>query len=308
MKQHALQRRRGFTLIELLVVIAIITTLMALLLPAIQKVREAANRMWCGNNLRNLGIALHHFASEYGKFPPARVVGPYPEGGVRSNAEHSWAAYLLPYIEQQHLAAQYDFELDFRHPTNQPVIATRLKIMICPSAGYRPPDRLTSGGYSWTAEVGDYAPIMRVDPVLVTLGLVDGTGSYWGVMNTNFMCKFRDIQDGTSNTITLVECGRRPELWILGRHNPGARVRGAGWGDSRSAFSLHGSTLDGLVSPGPCAFGCTNNREIYSFHAAGANFLFADDSVRLLRKGMNIAVLAKLITRKGHELVEDDDF
>src|SRR5438045_977006 len=90
--------RRAFTLIELLVVIAIIAVLIGLLVPAVQKVREAANRATCENNLHQLGVALHNYHGVYKNFPPARATTP---------ATHSWVPYLLPYLEQQNLFNQY---------------------------------------------------------------------------------------------------------------------------------------------------------------------------------------------------------
>src|SRR5438128_9459552 len=96
--------RRGFTLIELLVVIAIIGALIGLLLPAVQKAREAANRMQCSSNLRNVGLALHQFENTYGKFPPSQIQGPFPEAGVTAAVDHGWGVFILPFIEQTALA------------------------------------------------------------------------------------------------------------------------------------------------------------------------------------------------------------
>src|SRR5437660_888556 len=128
-------RRRGFTLIELLVVIAIIAVLIGLLVPAIQKVREAASRMRCANNLKNLGLAVHHYHGDHGKFPPGAVgpVGPsFPQYAGLKN--HALGTYLLPYLEQQALASRYRWDVSWFDPPNQPVVNTQLKIWQCPSA------------------------------------------------------------------------------------------------------------------------------------------------------------------------------
>jgi prepilin-type N-terminal cleavage/methylation domain-containing protein/prepilin-type processing-associated H-X9-DG protein len=284
----------GFTLIELLVVIAIIGVLIGLLLPAVQKVREAANRMSCTNNLKQVGLALHHFTdSNSGYFPPGRIstrngfprlgIPPAPTGTVPS---HSWVPFILPYLEQGALANQYHREVTtqgWSHPLNRPDITqNQLKIMQCPSAKA---NRMHIEAYPATADNTpwggciDYAAIKGIRTgagQLAISGLVDPVGNAEGVMPDSEMRRFADVTDGTSNTVLIAECAGRPELWRAGRQIPlaeldptnprypiedaaGGDMPGGAWAEQQNAFFLDGSTPDGRLKPGPCAINCTNN-------------------------------------------------
>ncbi len=221
--------RRAFTLIELLVTIAIVSTLVGLLLPAVQKVREAAARAKCQNNLHQIGLACHNFHGVHDGFPPGRVIGPFGPFNVPANVEHGSFPFFLPYLEQGALARQYRYDVSWFHPDNQPAVTTQLKVSQCPSAE---PDRVVTGGrglgYGGKAACADYAPIRVVDPVLANSGLVDKVAIYQGSMCTNFMGNIdRTIPDGLSTSILFGEVVRPAGLVRRGPKGPGRR-RGLG--------------------------------------------------------------------------------
>jgi prepilin-type processing-associated H-X9-DG protein len=310
-----------------LVVIAIIGVLVALLLPAVQKVREAANRLKCSNNLKQLGLALHMYENAHGKFPPGQVTRGLPEAGVTQNVAHGWGPFILDYIEQRALAQAYRWDLGNADRANQPVVTTQLRVFQCPSAQ---PDRYYYGGpfarYGGKAACGDYGPTWGVDTALVGLGLIQGPADspyfipgwpnsipnlwvYRGVLVPDQMTQILQISDGTSSTIMLTEDAGRPQLWLAGHAVPGQdqAVVGGPWEAFFSGFVVRGSNPDGS-SPGPCAMNVTNNREVYSFHPGGANALFADGSVHFLKADISIQVLADLVTRAGDENIPPTDY
>jgi prepilin-type N-terminal cleavage/methylation domain-containing protein/prepilin-type processing-associated H-X9-DG protein len=314
--------RRGFTLIELLVVIAIIAILIGLLLPAVQKVREAANRIACTNNLKNLGLALHNYHGDHNEFPPGAVgqFGGLPQtAGLKS---HGLGTYLLRYLEQDALARQYRWDIHWNDPLNQPVVTKPLRIWQCPSAQA---NRFEDGSlatvtpppvslYVGTAACGDYACTGFVDPELARRGLieppsgpVDERGYFEGAFVVNHTRCLADFLDGTENTTLMAECAGRPQLWQGRRKVANAWLTAGPWA-SRSLMFGRGATPDGTAFFGKCAVNCTNDREVYSFHAGGANVVFADGHVRFLKDTIDIRVFARLVTRAGGEVTSDGDY
>jgi prepilin-type N-terminal cleavage/methylation domain-containing protein/prepilin-type processing-associated H-X9-DG protein len=305
--------RDAFTLIELLVVIAIIAILIGLLVPAVQKVREAANRMACSNNLKQIGLAMHAYENTRGRFPPGSVVGPFSQAGftIPAKVSHGWGPFLLPYLEKPGLADRYCWDVSYNDPANQEVVTTQLQILQCPSAepnrwvtAVEMPDAWSYGG---KGACSDYAGVLQIDPQLVDLGLVDPAPNYKGVMAQNNMTRIADITDGTSYTILITEDSGRPQAWRAGKLVEGVYASGAAWA---TANLIHGkgSSSNGATQPGPCAINCTNDREVYSFHPGGANAVFADGSVHFLSASIDIKIFARLVTRAGGEVVSGDDF
>src|SRR5262249_36610289 len=165
----------------------------------------AANRIQCANNLKQIGLAFHQYYDSYGTFPP---------GNTDTPANHTWSVFLLPYLEQENLYKQYQWDKNWKHVNNQKVVNTRLKVMQCPSTP--DPDRidtLPDTGTTKTAAVGDYAPPNSVAQSLIDLEppLVQnpGSGNNGGVPAAKKGVRIAEVTDGTSMTI-MVSQGAGP--------------------------------------------------------------------------------------------------
>jgi prepilin-type processing-associated H-X9-DG protein len=293
-------------------VIAIIAVLIGLLLPAVQNVREAARRLKCANNLKEIGLACHRHHDTYAVFPPGRVDAPFtvPQGEIIQGG-HGVLPFLLPYLEQEPLARIYRWDRRSQGPENQTVSTTQLNVFQCPSAE---PDRWVTAvedprnySYGGKGACGDYAGVRQIDTRLVELGLVDRPANYQGVLTTNYLTRFADITDGASQTILVTECAGRPKVWRAGRPVAGIYLPGGAWVGGPTTVG-QGSSYDGTTKPGPCAINCTNDQEVYSFHPGGANVVFADGRVQFLKASIAIRIFARLVTRAGGEVASASDY
>ena len=291
-------RSRAFTLIELLVVIAIIAILIGLLLPAVQKVREAAARLSCENNLKQIGLALHNYESANGYFPVGRTT---------VTPQMSWTAIVLPYIEQGNVQTLYNFKVDWNNPANYTAIRTQMKLFNCPSTPLQPRFDTTIAAQP---ACGDYSSVNAIKNFvgincfgLTRISSVDDPRIV-GTMVRDTPSRVAQITDGLSNSILIAEDAGRAQFYISGgRPGTPTILKEGGWADPNAAFSIDGSNPDGSI-PGPCSLNCSNNSEVYSFHTNGANVVFADGSVHFLNSNVNLCLLAALVTKAGGEVVD----
>jgi len=336
-KFHSLVRRlRGFTLIELLVVIAIIAILIGLLLPAVQKVREAAARMSCQNNMKQLGIALHSFHDANGRMPPGGGDDTAPFGNGSSSWGSSWKVYILPYIEQGNIANKWQFNggSGWTNANNATLInKITIKTFRCPSSplpDFTPgtTDSNSIAYQMYTTYVG-VAGTTKDNPVNTNISCCAGSGPInggSGVLCTNCQTKMTSITDGTSNTILVGEQGdhlrdnnNQPTLssgWPLTSQGPHGWMMGAGGAGVGAACAERQFNITTIRWPinqrglGDNASNGTNfnsgsNFPFSSTHTGGLNMLLADGSVRYFTSSMALATLQALGTKDGSEVLPD---
>jgi prepilin-type N-terminal cleavage/methylation domain-containing protein/prepilin-type processing-associated H-X9-DG protein len=300
-RQGQRRLRSGFTLIELLVVIAIIALLMGLLLPAVQRVREAANRMICGSNLKQIGIALHHYELDHGKFPPSRMW----------DRKASWAVLILPYIEEDGLFKQWNLEKTYYDQTDAARTGI-VKLYFCPSR--RAPSHMprasvsgdidSLGTHGWThypGALGDYAASMG------TTGMdFDGPGCAQmtpdGAFEYPYGRRFIDFVDGTSHTI------------MVGEKHVHIDKFGVGWLDcsmyngdyDTCSCRAGGKNKFPPFNDHPIAQSVYEERALFgSYHPGFCQFLFADGSVHNIAADIDVITLAYLCNRMDGQVIPD---
>ena len=296
---------QGFTLVELLVVIAVISTLLTLLLPAVQNVREAARRMQCKNNLKQIGLAIHNYADLHDTLPPGWI-GVDGDGAANAQAGQSgvgWAAMILPFMEQSNAWSQFDSNRSITHADNLGFLQLQMPSYMCPSDPQ--PDRFkiqhkVTGSFLAEFPIANYVGCFgptELDGCNNACGQSpvqwDGMCRGEGPFYHNSHVRITDITDGLSNTFLVGERRTRPDLnwfttWV------GVAAEG------EESFQRVLGSADHVPNDPHHHFD-----DFSSHHSGGAQFVMCDGSVRFVSENSDMAMYQGSATIFGGESSQD---
>jgi len=291
--------RSGFTLIELLVVIAIIAVLIALLLPAVQQAREAARRSQCKNNLKQLGLALHNYHGTHNTFPP---------GSMSVGNLFGAQVMLLPFLDQAPLYNQMNFRVNYNATQNLFALQIRVPGYYCPSFGNEMGTGSTTGTPCYALHYYGVMGAKGTAPGGATYTIVGTTTGAHGGFATNGMLyqnsstRFRDLTDGSSNTLIVGEISWDPTK-IPGGYSNHHRgwIQGSG-GTSGGNASYSAKNIGSKIhSQGYGGTGYFNDISFGSNHTGGCHFVLGDGHVRFVSENINFATYLAAASRANGE-------
>lgn len=297
--------RTAFTLVELLVVIAIIGVLVSLLLPAVQAAREAARRMQCSNNLKQMSLAALNYESTFQVMPPRR--------NMNAGSRRGWGPSILPYIEQTALQGKYRFDRDFYAAENKENISVSLPLFLCPSGTGERNLTVIQSGVTSEGKAGDYFGPNSFSSSRFGIASLSGNNQITAMDDLPRFRRLRDITDGLSHTMLVTEQAGRADFYIRGRKQPSnsGLSQATSWGSwpSYQVFQVQIAGGDGITRDGPggtCTINCNNSQGVYSFHPGGAYAGFVDGSVHFLNESLDAEVLIALVTINAQEIINED--
>ena len=302
-------KRNGFTLIELLVVITIIGVLVAVLLPAVQAAREAARRMSCQNNLKQIGLALHGYHTALGSFPCGAAIGEltnYSGNGTPTGTREGWRVYLLPYIEQDNISGLYAMAATQTHGVNSELTRISFSVFVCPSDGAQEYDPHLQATNFW--RVSNYVAVAggAGDQSVPMEQYHCGPYATDGFMYPLSGIRAAYITDGLSNTLAVGEQCNWLRAWTSGAYrthiyDPLGHVCVMPCKNVR--YPLNADTAiyhyDNAGAGQTCLF---NDIFFSSRHPGGVNFVWADEHVGFLNERIKFKLLKSLATRAGGEV------
>ena len=341
--RRSMDREKAFTLVELLVVIAIIGTLVGLLLPAVQAAREAARRVNCQSNIRQIGLAFMNCADSRRYMPAAMFsaasAATKPEGNP-AGKEHSWRILVMPFMEEGNVAANYKWDKHWFDATSNggaavdPALTVppdsnlgigmrKVPVYSCPSAptsesvvtvpSSPDTDSIRGALGPLPLATSDYEVCTGVKKSVLASPDPYAAGTVGdGALVKDRVTRLKEILDGTSKTILVTECAGRPAVWRGKSREAGSVNQCVGWADNLGPFKVDPMIATGLKTPkaAPGAgvpMNATNDGEVYSFHPGGSTLVMCDGSTRFVTQDIDLVTFCALITKAGGETVTESN-